>query len=157
MSNEYHCDDELYFRYESLIDLFRKSNQEPQEFIAKYLDDGTVSTDDVAHLIEYLHMDMNSRSFALADLSDSEAFRVGLYETDQTDPENNPLFIIQFDAKMNQHKAEVDLVLEDFARALAQIACTTPKPTAISADFKENTDDMAETIFDSMPHNSTCH
>ncbi|WP_211829869.1 hypothetical protein [Kistimonas asteriae] len=158
MSDQHDCGDDLLERYEVLISRFRESSQEPQDFIADCLREGAVTANDALDLMKYLKSSVDSRSFALADLSDDEHFRLGLYETNRPDSENNPIFVIQFDDKLSRFKEEVDVVLEEFARSVAEIACMDTEVLPLPIDDNQtNQEEAVQAIFDAMPTDTTCH
>ncbi|OQX33096.1 MAG: hypothetical protein B0D91_15170 [Oceanospirillales bacterium LUC14_002_19_P2] len=158
MSDQHDCGDDLLERYEVLISRFRESSQEPQDFIADCLREGAVTANDALDLMKYLKSSVDSRSFALADLSDDEHFRLGLYETNRPDSENNPIFVIQFDGKLSRYKEEIDVVLEEFARSVAEIACMDTEVLPLSIDDNQtNQEEAVQAIFDAMPTDTTCH
>lgn len=159
MSDQYDYGDDLLERYEILINRFRESHQDPQDFIADCLREGAVTTNDAVLLMRYLKSSVESRSFALANLSDESYFRLGLYETDLPDSENNPVFVIQFDDRLNQHKEKIDVVLEEFARSVAEIVCLDTEKVALptSTDNEIDQEDVVQAIFDAMPADTICH
>jgi hypothetical protein len=109
--------------------------------------------------MKYLKSSIKSRSFALADLSDESHFRLGLYEANRPDSENDPVFIIQFDDRLNRYKEEIDAVLEDFARSVAEIACLDPETVPLPTSMGHETchEQVAQSLFDAMPADTTCH
>lgn len=159
MSDQYDHGDDFLERYEMLISRFRESHQNPQDFIADCLREGAVTANDAILLMKYLKSSVESRSFALADLSDESYFRLGLYEADHPDSENNPVFVIQFDGRLNQHKEKIDVVLEEFARSVAEILCLDTEVETLppSTDYEIDKEDVVEAIFDAMPVDTTCH
>lgn len=157
MSDQHDHGKDLLERYELLINRFRESSQEPQDFIADCLRAGSVTANDAIDLMKYLKSTVDSRSFALADLSDNGHFRLGLYETNRQDSENNPVFVIQFDDSLSGFKDEIDTVLEEFARSVAEITCLTPQSMPVAVDPKASHEEAVQAIFDAMPADATCH
>ena len=158
MSDQHDCEDDLPERYEVLINRFRESSQEPQDFIADCLREGIVTANDALDLMRYLGSSIDSRSFALVDLSDDEHFRLGLYETNRLDSENNPIFVIQLDGRLSHYKEEIDAVVEEFARSVAEIVCmdTEMLPQPVD-DYQTSQEKAIQAIFDAMPADATRH
>ena len=157
MSDQHDCEDDLPERYEVLINRFRESSQEPQDFIADCLREGIVTANDALDLMRYLGSSIDSRSFALVDLSDDEYFRLGLYETNRPDSEN-PIFVIQLDGRLSRYKEEIDAAVEGFARSVAEIVCmdTEVLPHPVD-DHQTRKEKASQAIFDAMPADTTCH
>ena len=144
-------------RHQDLIDQFRQSHQTPKEFITRCLLNRTVSAADAIELMTELKSKVLTRSFALADLSDEDFYRLGFYETEGQDVENNPLFVIQFNGMMREHDKEVSNLLEEFSRKLAELVTRYHKKHDIQADPLIARQEAMETILDTLSVDSICH
>ncbi len=145
-------------RHQDLLERFRDSRQTPREFITYCLKNNMVSGADALELLTVLKSKVTTRSFALADLSDEEYFRQGLYETTREDSENNPVFVIQFDNKLEEYSEDIQELLETFSRNVAELVSHRQdvediKETEVGATREE----AMETILDSLPVDSLSH
>jgi|GEM_PF-5277238 len=112
---------DLEDNYQALIEQYHQSNQTPKEFISACLRKGSVTAGDANSLLARLSEELTKRSYALADVSDEQFFRFGLYETSKEDCENSPLFIIQCAEELRMYEVEVLQLLECFSKSLAHL------------------------------------
>ena len=146
------------YRHQELLDKFRSSKQTPKEFITQCLQNGMVSGADALELMTVLQSKITTRSFALADLSDDDCFRQGLYETTRDDSENNPIFVIQFDQKLIDHSEAIQEMLETFARGMAEFVSQYEDAEEIKEiDVCCTREEAMDTILESLPGDSVQH
>ena len=144
-------------RHQDLIDQFRNSHQTPKEFITRCLLNRMVSAADALELMTVLKSKVLTHTFTLADLSDEEFYRQGLYETSGDDVENSPLFVIQFSDFMRDHQKEVGELLEDFARKMAELVARHQEHTIDECDTMMTRKEAMDTILDTLPTDSVRH
>ncbi|CAM3603251.1 hypothetical protein [Parendozoicomonas haliclonae] len=108
-------------RHQELLEMYRHSGQTPQEFVTDCLQNRMLSGADALELMSVLTSKTTTRSFALADLTDEEFFRMGFYETTREDTENSPIFIMQFNNELVEHSEAIQTMLEQFSRDLAEL------------------------------------
>ncbi len=145
-------------RHQGLLERFKDSRQTPREFITQCLQAGLVSGADALELMPALKSKVSTRSFALADLSDEQHFRQGLYETTLEDSENNPVFVIQFDQKLQSHSEEIQTLLENFTRDMAELVSQYEGNEAIKeTDVCSTREEAMDTILDTLPSDSPSH
>ncbi|MTI13225.1 hypothetical protein [Sansalvadorimonas verongulae] len=146
------------YRHQELLDKFRSSQQTPKEFITQCLQEGMVSGADALELMSVLQSKITTRSFALADLSDDDHFRQGLYETNRDDSENNPIFVVQFDQNLIEHSEAIQEMLETFARSMAEFVSQHEDAEEIrQIDVSCTREEAMETILESLPGDSARH
>ncbi len=144
-------------RYEKLVERFRISGQTPREFVTRCLQRNMVSGADALELMALLSAKTVTRSFALADLTDEEHFRLGFYETTVEDSENKPIFIMQFDNELVQYSDAIQELLEGFARNLAELI-SDYENKELPEDNPDNfMDEAMETVLDSLPADTVRH
>ncbi|MCL6270866.1 hypothetical protein M3P05_13125 [Sansalvadorimonas sp. 2012CJ34-2] len=144
-------------RHQELIDQFHNSNLSPKEFVIRCLANRTVSAADAIDLMTVLKAKVLTRSFALADLSDDDFYRLGLYETMGEDVENNPLFVIQLNNSMREHSEAVSDLLEDFSRKLAELAARNQEDTSGAPDPLVSRQEAMDTILDTLSVDAVQH
>ncbi|WP_281645841.1 hypothetical protein [Parendozoicomonas sp. Alg238-R29] len=148
------------YRHKDLLNRFRDSRQTPKEFISQCLQNGMVSGADALELMSVLKSKITTRSFTLADLTDEDHFRHGLYETTLEDSENNPVFVIQFDQKLTEHAKEIQELLEGFSRDVAELVSESENEDLQDIDEVDvccSREEAMETILESLSGDAVRH
>ena len=149
--------DSIFNRHQELIEQFRDSRQTPREFLTRCLESRKVSAADALELMTVLKSKVLTRTFTLADLSDEDSFRLGLYETSQEDTENNPIFVIQFSESVREHSGEAKTLLEEFSRNLAEMVSRHQKEVSVDTDYRASKREAMETILDTLSVDAVRH
>ena len=144
-------------RYQELMELFRASGQTPKEFVTRCLQKNMVSGASAIELMSMLSAKTMTRSFALANLTDDDHFRLGFYETTVEDTENKPIFIMQLDHDLVKHADAIEEMLETFARNLAEMISEKDELELPQENPEDFVEEAMETILDSLPTNAPRH
>ncbi len=145
-------------RHQELLEMYRHSGQTPREFVADCLQNRMLSGADAIELMEVLVAKTTTRSFALADLTDDDHFRLGFYETTLEDTENSPIFIMQLNHELVKHSEEIQVFLEPFARELAELI-SEHQDVELPEEVNPSTSraEAMDTILASLPNDTSSH